>query len=667
MDAQWFLAEFGHIANAPDGTTRMRELVLQLAISGRLVAQAETDTPVDESLAAAAAERAAYESKFELRANRLLPPLDRSPFPSPDKWKWVRLEQLVLYIQRGKGPKYAASGTVSVVSQKCIQWSGFDMTLARCIANDSIDAYGKERFLTDGDLLWNSTGTGTAGRVAIVQGVAQRGAVADSHVTVIRLANSLPRYVWCVIASPWVQARIHPAHPESLVSGTTQQVELATSTARALAVPCPPVEEQARIIAKVDELMTLCDQLEKQQQDRRQLQNALRQSTLQSLTNAQSTHELQTCWQRLQANFGRFINEPGDVTDLRQMVLDLAFSGSLSEQTERVTSELVESLHLRKMRLSAEKRIKRETPVIDFPGIAEMLGKIPDQWAWVRLNDIASVVRGGSPRPAGDSAFYGGKIPFLKVADITAASGMYVDHYTATITEAGLGKTREISSRTVLLTNSGATLGVPAICEFRTTFNDGIAAFIELSDAVFDEYLYLFLKSKTKWLQSMASRGQGQPNLNTEIIRSMWFPFAPIGEQRRIVSRVSELMQYCGSLETDLRKAAIAGQRLATAAVSSLTGITIEQDDDTAVKAPQTELIASLHLATTPDVKAQAPLATLLVRNQGEMTVRDLWQRFGGDIDAFYAQLKTEVLHGWIAEPEVAQVREMPAVVAVKG
>ena len=78
------------------------------------------------------------------------------------------------------------------------------------------------------------------------------------------------------------------------------------------------------------------------------------------------------------------------------------------------------------------------------------------------------------------------------------------------------------------------------------------------------------------------------------------------------------------------------------------------------MKAPQTELIAPLRLGSLPTVKDQAPLATLLARHQGEMSARDLWQRFGGEIDAFYAQLKTEVAHGWITEPPVAEVRAKP-------
>ena len=76
------------------------------------------------------------------------------------------------------------------------------------------------------------------------------------------------------------------------------------------------------------------------------------------------------------------------------------------------------------------------------------------------------------------------------------------------------------------------------------------------------------------------------------------------------------------------------------------------------MKVPQSELIAPLRLGQTPGVKAQAPLATILARHNGEISAKDLYQRFGGEIDAFYAQLKTEASHGWILEPEVAEMRE---------
>lgn len=97
---------------------------------------------------------------------------------------------------------------------------------------------------------------------------------------------------------------------------------------------------------------------------------------------------------------------------------------------------------------------------------------------------------------------------------------------------------------------------------------------------------------------------------------------------------------------------------LVIAVISTLTGIAPQKQKDEPVKIPQTELIAPLRLGSAPDTKAQAPLATILAHHHGEMDAKNLWQRFGGDIDAFYAQLKTEVAHGWIQEPAIAEMRE---------
>ncbi|EHA14454.1 type I restriction-modification system specificity, partial [Halomonas sp. HAL1] len=369
MDAQQFLAEFGYIANASNGIVKLRELVLQLAISGRLVERAETFQPVLEIIKAANSLRKEYEETLKLRSTRMHPPLSKIPFMTPEHWEWERLEKLCVYIQRGKGPKYVDKSSTYVVSQKCIQWNGFDLTPARHVADDSLEKYGKERYLCDGDLLWNSTGTGTAGRVAIYSAAEEKSAVADSHVTVIRLANCSPRYFWCVVASPWVQLRIDPSHSDSLVSGTTQQVELNTSTVRALPIPLPPLEEQSRIVAKVDELMALCDQLEAQQQQRRILQNQLRHATLQAVAASQNPHELQENWQRLEANFGQLFSAPEDVEDVRKLAMELAVRGLLTEQKDsdepatEILSRYVEE-H-KKLVKKGEIRRKKPLPEID--------------------------------------------------------------------------------------------------------------------------------------------------------------------------------------------------------------------------------------------------------------------------------------------------------------
>lgn len=664
MDAQLFLAEFGHIANAPGGVTRLRELVLQLAISGRLLERVETDTPVDASLASVAVERAAYESEFELRATRHHPPLNTSPFAIPDHWRWVRLEQLALYIQRGKGPKYAERGAISVVSQKCVQWSGFDIAPARCIADDSVDAYGKERFLREGDLLWNSTGTGTAGRVAIVPGVAENRTVADSHVTVVRLASSLPRYVWCVIASPWVQARIQPTHPESLVSGTTQQVELATSTVRALAVPCPPVEEQRRIVAKVDELMALCDQLEQHQQDRRKLQNALRESTLQALASAESPHELQTSWQRLQANFGRLFQEVEDVKDLRALILDLAFVARLSSAQagdEQAMHFLKRTREAKAQRLATGEMKRKASAATD---VVQLEAELPDYWARAPLDELFQFIdyRGKTPTKT-DSGVVLVTAKNVRPGRLERDPIEYISEksYAEWMTR-GFPKVGDI------LFTTEAPLGNVALIEAPPSFALAqrvidLQPFADLNSRC---AMYFMMSPIFQTLLDKNSSGMTAKGIKAAKLKQLELPVPPPSEQARIVARVDQLMQICDDLETQLRDAERTASRLAIASVAALTGIAIEHDEDSAVKAPQTELIAPLRLGAPPDVKDQAPLATILVRHHGEMAARDLWQRFGGEIDAFYAQLKTEVAHGWIAEPEVAQVREKPTAEAAK-
>ena len=176
----------------------------------------------------------------------------------PVGWKIQRLDQVCKYLQRGKGPKYSDMSSCVVVSQKCVQWTGFDISKARFVDEQSLSSYGEERFLRNGDILWNSTGTGTVGRTAIYMSSELYGkVVADSHVTVLRAPDMNSRYLWFWTASAGVQSMI-----SSLTSGTTNQQELNLSAIKSLLVPVPPQKTQNEIVTKVDELMALCDQLE---------------------------------------------------------------------------------------------------------------------------------------------------------------------------------------------------------------------------------------------------------------------------------------------------------------------------------------------------------------------------------------------------------------------
>ncbi|HEX5337228.1 MAG TPA: restriction endonuclease subunit S, partial [Gallionella sp.] len=168
--------------------------------------------------------------------------------------------------------------------------------------------------------------------------------------------------------------------------------------------------------------------------------------------------------------------------------------------------------------------------------------------------------------------------------------------------------------------------------------------------------MYFMMSPIFQSLLEANSTGMTAKGIKAGKLKQLLLPVPPKEEQDRIVARVEQLLKICGVLTSSREDALRQSARLAVAAISCITGITA-QEEDQPMKAPQTELIAPVRLGKAPDIKAQAPLATLLARHNGEMSARDLWQRYGGEIDAFYAQLKTEVAHGWIVEPAGAEMR----------
>ena len=181
---------------------------------------------------------------------------DEIPFDIPANWAWVRLDDICSFIHRGKSPKYSLIKKYPVVAQKCNQWSGFSLEKAKFVEPQSISSYKEEYLLQDEDLMWNSTGLGTLGRMAIYYKKLNpyELAVADSHVTVIRPYKQyvVSEYLYYYFASNTVQSVI-----EDKSDGSTKQKELSTKTVKSYLVPLPPMEEQKRIVEKVEELTQL--------------------------------------------------------------------------------------------------------------------------------------------------------------------------------------------------------------------------------------------------------------------------------------------------------------------------------------------------------------------------------------------------------------------------
>lgn len=186
------------------------------------------------------------------------------------------------------------------------------------------------------------------------------------------------------------------------------------------------------------------------------------------------------------------------------------------------------------------------------------LGLLPFEWSIKTIGEISNPVRGGSPRPAGDPKYFNGSyIPWLTVAALTniPISQLYVSKTETYLTEEGTQHSRILDKGTVIIANSGATLGVAKILAIKCCANDGIAALLDIDNEVSKEYLVYYINTKIKYLREVVATGNGQPNLNTGLIGIFKVPIPPTKtEQTAIASALSDADALISSLEKLIAK-----------------------------------------------------------------------------------------------------------------
>jgi type I restriction enzyme S subunit len=184
-----------------------------------------------------------------------------------------------------------------------------------------------------------------------------------------------------------------------------------------------------------------------------------------------------------------------------------------------------------------------ESPRLDISD----LPKLPEGWTWATAQQLSNVVRGASPRPAGDPRYFGGDVPWITVGPLTADNSPYLNSVPGSLNELGREHSRYIDPQTLLLTNSGATLGVPKITLIGGCINDGVAALLDV-DYPLKLYLLYFLRTQTERLRGV-NQGAAQPNLNTTIIKGIYVPLPSLAEQTRIVAEVERRLSVIEELE----------------------------------------------------------------------------------------------------------------------
>lgn len=206
--------------------------------------------------------------------------------------------------------------------------------------------------------------------------------------------------------------------------------------------------------------------------------------------------------------------------------------------------------------MSPKYLIKSESSAVPAGYKQTEVGVIPEDWQCKTLGEMGDVVRGGSPRPAGDPKYFNGNfIPWLTVASLTniPSSKIYVTETLTKLTELGSLQSRVLEKGSLIISNSGATLGVAKILGIKCCANDGVAAIINQRIGS-KEFLVHYINTQTKKLQDQIATGNGQPNLNTDLIKGIFTPYPPLEEQIAIATALSDVDALIGELEKLITK-----------------------------------------------------------------------------------------------------------------
>ncbi len=340
-------------------------------------------------------------------------------------------------------------------------------------------------------------------------------------------------------------------------SGAVVQ-NLNADKVKLLAIPLPPLAEQHRIVAKVDELMHLCDQLEQQTEDSITAHQTLVETLLATLTSSENTEAFNQSWARIAEHFDTLFTTEHSIDQLKQTVLQLAVMGKLVPQdpNDEPASVLLEKIATEKEQLIKDKKIKKQKPL---PAITEdeKLLELPSGWEVVRLDDICFGITSGSTPPK-DMFHENSGVPYLKVYNIR---NQKIDfEYKSQFVDSAyhLSKlTRSILyPGDVVMNIVGPPLGKIAIIPSNYpewNCNQAIVFFRPLEQKL-NSYIYTYLTAGT-FINAIELIGTaGQDNISVTKSRSIIFPMPPLAEQHRIVTKVDELITLCDQLKSSLNE-----------------------------------------------------------------------------------------------------------------
>jgi type I restriction enzyme S subunit len=515
---------FERISDSPDAISRLRLFILDLAVRGKLVEQDCNDEPVSAESVCIGRERRE----------------DAAPlYKIPSSWQFRNLRSISDQITDGEHatPPRIQEQQVPLVTAKNVRDGFMDFSQTDWVSFETATKAWKRCRPAVGDILLVCVGA-TTGRLCVLR--EKRDMVLVRSVALIRPSSiTNVDYLALALRSPMVQSQIWEKVKVSA------QPCLYLNRTNSLLIPVPPVPEQRRIVAKVSELMELCDQLEAAQRERESRQDRLTAATLHHLNNGASTGAFREHAYFYVNHLPRLTTSLVHIQQLRQTILNLAVRGQLVPQkpTDEPASVLLKRIQTERSRLIGEGKIKGHRELAPPIKEEEAPFSIPTGWQWERFIEVAAIQSNlVNPSKYGDS-------PHIAPDNIESGTGRLLPYITVRASAVFSAK-HLFFSGCILYSKIRPALAKAVIVDF-----DGLcsADMYPILPFISREYLHKYMLSEAFVKQSVSEDNRvAMPKINQVALSKILVPVPPLAEQHRIVARVTELMAVCDRLETQL-------------------------------------------------------------------------------------------------------------------
>ena len=557
------LSNLNLLAQAPNGVARLRELILTLAVQGKLVPQDPKDEPASELLKKIRAEKDRLIAEGKIKRDKPLAEIaeEEKPFGLPLGWEWVPLQHIG-YTQTGTTPDKKNTqmygGGIPFIKPGDIYPNRVDYD-NEALSQEGLNDSG--RIAPAGSLLMVCIGTlGKSNLIA-------RDCSFNQQINSITPLCCSSEYVRLYCRSPYFQGEVWGR------SSSTTIAILNKGKWEAIPLALPPLAEQSRIVTRVEELMRLCDALEAKGQLEATQHAQLVSTLLATLTESETPAQLADNWHRIATHFDLLLDRPQAVDALEQTILQLAVRGLLVPQDpqDEPASALLKKIRAEKDKLIVEGKIKRDKPL---PPIAEdeQPFALPPGWEWVRLGELFEVA---SSKRIHANDYVKDGVPFFRSkeigelgrgAEITTEICISRSQFDSLKNMSGFPQENDL-----MLTAVGSIGNTWLVDGREFYYKDGNIAKLRGYCGISMQYLQEFIHSDFFMSQVTETvSGTAYNALTIVKLNFMQFPLPPHAEQSRIVTRVAQLRRLCADLRQRLAASQSTQAHLAEALVESV-------------------------------------------------------------------------------------------------